>query len=127
MGFRVGAYCKVWSIEQARGNFTKVKLSVSKKQQDGTYATDFNGFCMFIGNAHAKAAMLKGDERIKLGDVDVSTVYNKDQKKEYVNYKVFDFEFADGNDSKNTKQPPKKNTESNPIEGNPTEADDCPF
>lgn len=127
MGFRVGAYGKVWSVDQAKGNFTKVKLSVSKKQQDGTYATDFNGFCMFIGNAHAKAAMLKGDERIKLGDVDVSTVYNKDQKKEYVNYKVFDFEFADGNDSKSGGQSSKKAADSNPIEGNPTEDDGCPF
>lgn len=125
MGFRSGAYAKVWSAEQGKGNFTKVKLSVSRKQQDGTYATDFNGFCTFIGNAHAKASKLKGDERIKLGDVDVSTNYNKEQHKEYVNYKVFDFEFTDG---QGDKAAAKKVTE-NPIEGNPTESDEdeCPF
>lgn len=125
MGFHNGAFAKVWKVEQGKGRFTNVRLSVSKKQQDGTYAQDFSGFCMFIGNAHAKAAMLKGDERIRLGDVDVSNSYDKEKGKEYINYKVFDFEFADGAQNLPTKS--SHAASGNPIEGNDTEDEETPF
>lgn len=122
MGLHNGAFAKVWKVEQGKGRFTNVRLSISKKQQDGTYAQDFSGFCMFIGNAHAKAAMLKGDERIKLGEIDVSNNYDKAKGKEYINYKVFDFEFADGAPTSASVLPAN-----NPIEGNDTEDDETPF
>ena len=95
MGFRQGAYCSIWSIEPGKGNFTKVRLSVSRKNKDGQYEQDFAGFCTFISQAHAKAARLKEKDRIKLGEVDVSNSYDKEKKKEYTNFKVFDFEMAD--------------------------------
>lgn len=95
MGFRQGAYCSIWSVEPGKGNFTKVRLSVSRKNKDGQYEQDFTGFCTFISQAHAKAARLKERDRIKLGEVDVSNSYDKERKKEYTNFKVFDFEMAD--------------------------------
>lgn len=96
MGFRTGSFASVWSVRPGRGNFTDVRLSVSRKNKDtGAYEQDFSGFCTFIGHAHAKATQLKERDRIKLLDVDVSTVYDKEKAKEYINYKVFDFEMAD--------------------------------
>lgn len=94
MGFRKDAWASVWSVEEGRGNTMKVRISTSKKNKDGEYEQDFSGFCSFIGNAKAKAEKLKEKDRIKLGDVEVTTWYNKDNGKEYVTYKVFDFEMS---------------------------------
>ena len=97
MGFcQDKSYMTVWSIEpSATGRTTKVRLSSSKKnRQTGEYEQDFNGFCTFIGDANAKAASLKEKDRIKLKECDVETRYDKESKREYVNYKVFSFEMA---------------------------------
>ena len=75
-----------------------------------------------IGQANAKAQKLKERDRIKLGDVDVTTTYDKERGKEYVNYKCFDFEMAD--------EPPQnrasRNVDSNPVEGD-SDVEDTPF
>lgn len=98
MGFRQGGYCSVWSSEPSKsGNTTRVRLSSSKKnKQTGEYEQDFSGFCTFIGPAHNMAANLKEKDRIKILECDVSTTYDKEKKVEYINYKVFKFEMADG-------------------------------
>lgn len=114
MGFRNGAFASVWSVEPGKGNFTKVRLSISRKNKDGQYEQDFAGYCTFISQAHAKAARLKEKDRIKLGDVDVSNSYDKDKQKEYVNFKVFDFEMADAAGSA---KPASGQVAGNPIEG----------
>ncbi len=112
MGFRNKAFATCWSVEPGKGNFTKVRLSVSKKDKaTGEYVQDFSGYCMFIGTAHAKAAKLREKDRIRLLDVDVSTTYDKEAKKEYVNYKVFDFDMGD------TADKPQHTADSNPVEG----------
>lgn len=125
MGFRQGAYCSIWSIEPGKGNFTKVRLSVSRKNKDGQYEQDFAGFCTFISQAHAKAARLKERDRIKLGEVDVSNSYDKEKQKEYTNFKVFDFEMADAADG--SARPTGTGQEvSNPSEGENDEGE-APF
>ena len=97
MGFRLNNWASVWSVEEGRGNTMKVRLSTSRKKKDtDEYEQDFSGFCTFIGNAKVKAEKLKPKDRIKLGDVDVTTWYNKEKGVEYVTYKVFDFETSDG-------------------------------
>ncbi len=98
MGFRVGSFMSVWSTEPSKsGNTTRVRLSSSRKNKmTGEYEQDFSGFCTFIGKAHEMAKSLQAKDRIKLLECDVGTTYNKEQRKEYVNYKVFDFEMADG-------------------------------
>lgn len=107
MGFRTGSIGTCWSVEPGKGNYTKVRLSVNRKNKEsGQYEQDFSGFCLFIGQAHAKAQQLKPRSRIKLGEVDVSTTYNKAVGKEYVDYKVFDFELVD--DQSNTSQRPER-------------------
>ena len=116
MGFRTGAFATVWSVEPGKGNFSKVRLSTSRKMKDGTYEQDFTGFCTFIAQAHAKAGRLKVKDRIKIGDTDVTNTYDKENKKEYVNFKVFDFEMAD-------EAKPSTKQSSQQVSGNPFEGD----
>ena len=136
MGFRKGAYASCWSVEEGRGNTMKVRLSTSRKNKDGEYEQDFSGFCTFIGTAKAKAEKLKEKDRIRLGDVDVTTWYNKEKGVEYVTYKVFDFEMAnakDGATQQSDAPAPKKTAKAtkksalDELEDGGVDEDDLPF
>jgi len=97
MGFRKEAFATIWSIEPTSDTLTKGRISVSRKdKQSGEYETDFSGFVSFIGTATAKkAAGLKERERIRLGDVDVTSKYDKEKSVTYTNFKVFSFDTQD--------------------------------
>lgn len=101
MGFRTGAYAKVWEVTPMSDTSTKVRLSVSRKnKQSGEYEQDFSGFVLCIGTAAARnAAKLNAGARIKIGDCDVTTKYDAQKKVTYTNFKMFSFEDADGNSS----------------------------
>lgn len=101
MGFRNGAYATVWKVEPISDTMTKTQISISRKDKStGNYETDFSGFAAFIGSATAKkASQLKERDRIRLGDVDVTTKYDKDKQVTYTNYKVFSFEVPDAVDN----------------------------
>jgi hypothetical protein len=98
MGFHTGAYAKIWEVTPMTDTSTKLQLSISKKnKKTNEYETDFSGFVMAIGTAAAaKAARLDKGDRIKLGDVDVSTKYDKEKKITYTNYKLFSFDMDGG-------------------------------
>jgi len=97
MGFRTGSYCTVWEVEPKSNTMTKARVSISRKNKNtGEYDTDFTGFIDFVGTAAASKALdLKEKTRIKLGDVDVTNRYDKETRREFVNYKVFSFDLAD--------------------------------
>lgn len=101
MGFRTGAYAKVWEVTPMSDTSTKIRVSVSRKnKQTGEYEQDFSGFVLCIGTAAARnAAKLKEGARIKIGDCDVTTKYDTQKKITYTNFKLFSFEDADGNNS----------------------------
>lgn len=101
MGFRPGAYAKVWEVKPMSDTSTKIRMSVSRKdKKTGEYEQDFSGFVMAIGTAAAhKAAGLKEGDRIKLGDVDVSTKYDREKKVTYTNFKLFSFDIESGSNS----------------------------
>ena len=131
MGFRTGSFAKIWDIED-KGRSTRVRMSVSRKNREtGEYEQDFSGYCSLIGTAHAKASRLKKGDRIRLGEVDVSTNFNKEQNREYVNYKCFSFDFADEVDSQSGGAQQRRNApaDSNPTESNPVDdvPEDLPF
>lgn len=125
MGFRVGAYATVWSVESVKPNVTKVRLSISRKnRQSGEYEQDFSGFCSFVGNCAVDALKLRERDRICLGDVDVTSRYDKNSRREFVNYAVFDFKPADDAQGGSRPAPAQPSA----PEANPVESDDqLPF
>ena len=125
MGFRTGAFCKLWTIEPVRDTITKSRVSISKKNKNtGEYESEFDGFIAFVGTAAAsKAVKLKEGDRIRLGDVDVTRRYDKEKQKEYINFNVYSFEMADSRASSAT--PAVTNTE--PVDNGEVETDDLPF
>ena len=97
MGFRNGAYAKVWEVTPVSDTRTRIRLSISRKnKQTEQYEQDFGGFVSFVGTACAnKAAKLKQGDRIKLGDVDLQNKYDKEKNTTYYYPTVFSFEPAD--------------------------------
>ena len=98
MGFRKDTYCTVWSVDPVSDVQTKARISISRKdKQTGEYTEDFSGFVSFFGTAAAKkAATLKERDRIKLGDVDVRSKYDKVKNITYYNFNVYSFEVQNG-------------------------------
>ena len=94
MGFSNNSFAKIWEIKERDGRLDG-RISISRKDKDGNYVPDFQGFVRFLGDATAKAAELQEGQTIKLLRTDVSNSYNKETQKEYVNYKVFDFEIPE--------------------------------
>lgn len=98
MSFRNGAYCTVWDVKTVSGTLTKARISTSRKNKNtGEYENDFSGWISFVGTANASQALkLRERDRIKLGDVEVTTKYDKNRNTTYTNFTVFNFEMADG-------------------------------
>ena len=119
MGFRTGAYAKVWEVTPMSDTSTKVRMSISRKnKQSGEYEQDFSGFVLAIGTAAAKkAAGLKEGNRIKLGDVDVTTKYDKEKKVTYTNFKMFSFEL-DGAEPRDSSTEPQPTVDEGEIDDN---------
>lgn len=115
MGFRTGAWAKIWDIEPKSSTWVKGRISISRKnRQTGEYEQDFSGFVDFTGTACAsKAETIQTGDTIKLGDVDVVRVWNKEQQKEYINYKVFSFDFDDSS----PRGASPSGVDSNPVDG----------
>lgn len=127
MGFRVGAFAKIWKIETVRDTVTKARVSISKKNKTtGEYESDFDGFITFLGSAAAsKAAKLRDGDRIKLGDVDVTRKYDKEKQKEYINFNVFSFEMADSKSSNANNAPTP--TPQKEVDDGEVNSDSFPF
>ena len=97
MGFRTGAFAKIWEVKPFSDTSVKLRLSISRKNKaTQEYEQDFSGYVNAVGTAAAKkAAGLKEGDRIKIGDVDVTTKYDPEKKVTYTNFKIFSFEMAD--------------------------------
>lgn len=105
MGFRTNAWATCWGVTPKSDTLTQVQISTSRKDKStGEYVQDFSGFVAFVGTVAAKkAAQLKEKDRIKLGDVEVTTKYDGDKKTVYTNYKCYSFE-------------PQERAETNPFD-----------
>lgn len=139
MGFREGAFATVWEIKATGDNFSKIRVSTSRKdKKTEEYVTDFSGFVSLIGEANKKLSLIEdalehGDRcRIKLGACDVSNRYDREAEREYTNFTLFDFEIAGdrtsteeekpAKSSKKTKATSKKTKAAPPLD--PDEEDD---
>lgn len=128
MGFRNGAFAKVWEVEPMGDTSTKLRISTSfKNKKTDQFEQDFSGFVICYGSAVAmQAARLKKGDRIKLGDVDVTTRYDADKKITYTNYKMFSFEDQGGD--KSSSYGGSNGADHSSYEGEPTyEGSDVPF
>lgn len=98
MGFRSGSYATVWQVDPVSDKQTRARISISRKnKQTGEYETDFSNYVSFFGTLTAKqAAALKERDRIRLGDVDVHTKYDREKGVTYYNFNVYSFEHQGG-------------------------------
>ena len=106
MGFRNNTYATVWEVEVKSDTFTTGRISISHKNKTtGEYETDFSSYVCFVGSAISKrAGSLAPKTRIKLKSVDVTNKYDKDTRKNFYSFKIYDFEVVDDNNSGNHTQ-----------------------
>ncbi len=118
MGFRTGAYAKVWEVDPVRDTATKIRISTSRKdKQTGEYEQDFSGYVLCCGTAAAaSAAKLRKGDSIKIGDCDVTTRYDKERKITYTNYRLFSFEDAGGGQRQSAPAEPQPQVDSGEID-----------
>ena len=60
---------------------------------------DFSGFVTLAGTAHKEATNLKVGDTFQIGDCEVTSRYDKEKKKEYINFTVYSFTSDDKNDA----------------------------
>ena len=126
MGFREGAFAKVWKVEN-KGNYAVAQMSTSKKsKQSGEYETDWSdSFVRLIGTASKQVVgkeIPKGGLSVKIGQCEVTSKYDKEKKITYTNYAIFNFHEEEENSKSNT----KPNTKSSKLEEDDTDQD-LPF
>lgn len=131
MGFRNGAYATCWQHENKSDKWTKLRISVSRKNQEtGQYEEEFAGWVDCIGTACAqKAARLKERDRIRLLKTDVRTskrTGDDGNTKWFTNFVLTEFEMADGSGSTGQTQ---QNSSKRAYEGenDPSDNGDLPF
>jgi hypothetical protein len=94
MGFRDGAFCKLWKLDTT-GKYPQGQISISRKDKDsGEYVDDFSGYVSFIGDAATAIKKIPAQGRFKIKGCDVSRVWNKEKQREFINFRVFDLEDA---------------------------------
>lgn len=116
MGFRQGAYAKIWRIED-KGNYSVAQVSISRKKKDSDeYVTEFqHNFVRLVGNAHTAIQGVtipeKGGLSIQITSCDVTNKWVAEKQKEYINFVIFGFDFPNGNNNSgnsNSKNSSKK-------------------
>lgn len=126
MGFRTGAYAKIWEVKSINDKRTQLRISISRKnKQTGEYEQDFSGFVSCVGTAAAAALKFREGDRVKLGDVDVKTNYDKARNITYTNYFVYSFE--DANDDGSEKKAAPKPKEVDGSDNDPINDRELPF
>lgn len=122
MSFRSGAYLKIWEITPGERS-TRIRCSSSRKnKQTNEYEQDFTGFVNLVGGAHQAASGLKAGDSIRIGDCEVTSRYDKEKKKEYINFAVFSLY---NNDSNKVEAPVEKPVEVPAAQDDPDA--DLPF
>ena len=81
-------YAKVWKVDK-KENYTTLQISTSDKQQDDTYKNS-NWNCRVVGKA--KDIEVNEGDRIVIDSAKVENVWDKKNKKNWLNIIVFSFE-----------------------------------
>ena len=102
MGFRQGAFARVFSAED-KGRYSICRLAISKKNKEtGEYEQEFSdGRVKFVATAHKQIKELTipyNGVTVKLGSVDVTNKYDKNRNTTYTNYVVFNLDDVNSED-----------------------------
>jgi hypothetical protein len=103
MGFANGKYATCWTDRNTNKvlnlfeKYAEVQITTSKKKKDGdkeTFETDFSGRVRFVGKSFDKIKRidLREKDRLKLLEVETCNRYDKEKKRSYESFIVWDFE-----------------------------------
>lgn len=114
MGFRQGAYAKVWSVEN-KGNYSVGNVSISRKNKNSNlYETEFqDGYVRFVGDGHEAIKGLQipnGGISIRITSCDVTHRYDAEKKRAYTNFVIFGLDVIDDNSRGNRTNKNSSNT-----------------
>ena len=93
--FSVGSYAKVWEVKRIEDKYMDIRISTSKKVDEGKYEQDFGGFVRLVGKARSAGEYLKEGDSFKIARCGVENHYDKDRKTTYTNYIIFELETDD--------------------------------
>ncbi len=120
MGFRNGAYARIWekstqNITYGAGkSFTKymVRLSISRKGNDDKFYQQFSGFCELKGDALEEMKGVKipssGGLPVRLGNVDLDNSYDAENGVTYWYPIIWSFDHSEEEASRANERPAKK-------------------
>ena len=87
--FQNDTWAKIWWVND-KGNYAECQISTSQKDKETKqYKQDFTGVVRFVGRAY-KLRPQKG-QNIKLLNCAVQGVYNKETKKTFYTFVLFDY------------------------------------
>ena len=93
--FSVGSYAKVWEVKRSAEKYIDLRISTSKKVEDGKYEQDFGGFVRLIGKARSEGEYLNVGDSFKILRCGVENHYDKEKKQTFTNYIIFEIETDD--------------------------------
>lgn len=99
--FSVGSYAKIWEIKEIKDKYSEIRISTSvKNKETEKYEQDFGGFVRMVGQAHQQMQYLSAEDRFKIIRCGVTNRYDKENKKTYTNYVIFEIEAEDPAEAK---------------------------
>lgn len=90
--FSVGSYAKVWEVKRSSEKYIDLRISTSKKVEEGKYEQDFGGFVRLIGKARSEGEYLNVGDSFKIVRCGVENHYDKEKKQTFTNYIIFEIE-----------------------------------
>lgn len=143
MGFRQGAFARIWSVND-EGKYSTANITISRKNKEtGEYTTEFaDGYVKLVKDAHEAAKGLGLPTReevaskrssgvgIQISGCDVTNNYSAKDKRMYTNYVIYGFTLPDGNNGSaksGGKQTQKTQPKGKSFEPDDSDDDDLPF
>ena len=98
--FAANSWAKIWEIKEIKDKYSEVRISTSVKDKaTEKYEQDFGAFVRMVGQAHKQMAYLNEGDRFKIVRCGVTNKYDKESKKTYTNYVIFEIEAEESSES----------------------------
>lgn len=104
--FSNGSYLKIWEEKRASDKYADVRATTSRKNANGEYEQDFNGFVRLAGKAFTQYKNAGDKPSLKIARCGVTQTYDKDKKTNFTNFLVFEFEDGGNTTSNNGSSKP---------------------